>query len=60
VSYLIYLHQYLISQMANKPRFEKQTVSNTDTREKHVPKMAEAGVSNSNVNTLRYYLARVA
>lgn len=46
--------------MANKPRFEKQTVSNTDTREKHVPKMAEAGVSNSNVTTLRYYLARVA
>lgn len=37
--------------MANKPKFEEQTLSNTDTREKHVPKMAEAGVSNSNVNT---------
>lgn len=37
--------------MANNPRFEKQTVSNTDTREKHVSKMAKAGVSNSKVNT---------
>lgn len=37
--------------MANNPRFVKQTVSNTDTREKHVPKMAKAGVSNSKVNT---------
>lgn len=60
MSYLIYLHKYLISQMANNPRFEKQTVSNTGTREKHVPKMAKAGVSTSRVNTPGFYLAWAA
>lgn len=46
--------------MANNPRFEKQTVSNTGTREKHVPKMAKAGVSTSRVNTPGFYLAWAA
>lgn len=36
--------------MANNPRFEKQTVSNTDTREEHVPRVAKAGVSNGKAN----------
>lgn len=54
VSGLLNLRKYVTSQMANNPRFEKQTVSDTDTRKKHALKVAKAGVPNNKFNTLHF------